>query len=63
MSNKLFPKAQSANIFNDIITGYLISMGQLCDDDCIAIFTKFDKNVLKHNQVIITNLRERTNGL
>ena len=63
MSNKLSPKAQSPHVFNDITTGSLISMGQLCDDDCITIFTKFDVIVLKHNQVIITGLRDRTNGL
>ena len=38
-------------------------MGQLFGDDCIAIFTKFDLKVLKRNQVIITGLRDRTNGL
>ena len=63
MSNKLSPKAQSAHIFNYTTTGSLISMRQLCDDDCIAIFTKFDVMFFKHNQVIITGLRDRTNGL
>ena len=38
-------------------------MGQLCDDDCVSIFTKFDVKSLKHNRVIITGLRDRTNGL
>ena len=38
-------------------------MGQLCDDDYVAIFTKFDVKILKHNRVIITGLRYRTNGL
>ena len=38
-------------------------MGQLCDDDCVAIITKFDVEILKHNRVIITRLRDRTNGL
>ena len=61
--NKLSSKAQSAHIFNDITTGSFISMWQLFDDNFIAIFTKFDVNILKHNQVIITGLRDRTNGL
>ena len=38
-------------------------MGQLCDDDCVAIFNKFDVKILKHNRVIITGLRDHTNGL
>ena len=63
MSNKLSSKAQSAHVENDINTGSLISMGQLLNDDCIAIFTKFDVKILKHNQVAITGLRDRTNGM
>ena len=63
MSNKLSSKAQSAHVFNSTTTGYLISMGQLFDDDCIAIFTKFDVKILKHNQLIITDLRDHINGL
>ena len=63
MSNKLFPKAQSAQVFNNITSGSLISMGQLFDDYCIAIFTKFDVKILERNQVIITSLCDRINGL
>ena len=63
MSNKLSSKAQSTHVENDINTGSLISMGQLLNDDCIAIFAKFDVKILKHNQVITTGLRDRTNGL
>ena len=61
--NKLSSKVQSAHVFNDIATGSLISMGQLCDYDCISIFTKFDVKILKHNKVIITGLCDRTNDL
>ena len=60
---QIFTKAQSAHVFNDITTGFLISMGQLYNDNCVAIFTKFDVKILKHNQIIITGLRDRTNGL
>ena len=63
MSNKLSSEAQSAHVFNDIATGSLIYMEQLFDDDCIAIFAKFDVKLLKHNQVIITGLCDQTNGL
>ena len=45
MSNKLSPKAKYAHVFNNITPGSLISMGQLCDEDCIAILTKFDVNI------------------
>ena len=63
LSSKLYHKAQSAHIFKDITTGSLVSMGQLCNHDCVAIFTKYDVNILKHNQVIITGLQDWTNGL
>ena len=44
------------------MTGSLVSLGQLCDDDCIAIFTKYHVDILKNNQTIIKG--ERTdNGL
>ena len=42
MSNKISPKVQSAHVFNNLTTGSLVSVGKLYDDDCIAIFTKFD---------------------
>ena len=63
LSSKLSSKSQSTHVFKDITTGSLISMGQLCDDDCVVIFTKSDVNILKHNKVIITVLRDCTNGL
>ena len=63
MSTKNSPKAQPAHVFNDLTTGSLISTGQLCDDNCIAIFTNFDVKCLTQNQVIVTGLRERNNGL
>ena len=62
LSNKLSSKAQPAYFFSDITTGSLLSMGQLYDDDCVAIFTEFDVKILKQNQVILTGLRDRTNG-
>ena len=63
LTNKLSSKAQSAHVFNGTTTGFLISIGQLCNENRIAVFTKFDVKILKHNQVIITALRDCTNGL
>ena len=63
LSIKLSHKAQSSHVFKDITTGSLISMGQLCDIDCVAIFTKYGVNILKNKQVIITGLRDCTTGL
>ena len=63
LSNKLSSRAHSDHVFNDIKTGSLISMGQLCNDDYVAIFAKFDVKILKPNQVIITGLRYQTNDM
>ena len=58
LSQQLTPTAQSAFVLDNLKTGSLISLAQLCDDDCIAIFTNYDVNVVKNNQVIITGRRE-----
>jgi hypothetical protein len=58
----LSTKAQSAYVLNKLQTGTLISLGQLCDDDCIAIFNKYKVRIIKQNEVIITGKR-MTNGL
>jgi hypothetical protein len=49
LSKKLSPAAQTAFVLDDLKTGTLISLAQLCDDDCIAIFTKYDVKLLKNN--------------
>jgi hypothetical protein len=46
--------AQSASVLDDLQTGTLISLAQLCDDDCIAIFNECDVKILKNDKVIIT---------
>ena len=38
LSTKLSDKAQHDFLFDDLKADSLISNGQLCDDDCIAIF-------------------------
>jgi hypothetical protein len=62
LSTKLSSTAQSAFVLDDLQTGTLISLPQLCDDDCIALFTKYDVKILKQNEVIITGTR-MPNGL
>ena len=62
LSKHLSDKAQNAFTLDDLKTGTLVSLAQLCDDDCIAIFSKYDVKILKNNSVIITGVR-MTNGL
>ena len=61
-SHKWTPKARVAFSFDNIQIGTLISIGQLCDDNCIAIFSKYDAQIVKHNEIIIKR-RRTSNGL
>ncbi len=62
LSSKFSAPAQAAFVLDNLKTGTLISLAQLCDDDCIAIFTRYDVKLLKNNEVIITGKR-MANGL
>ena len=62
LSPLLSDKAQSAFVLDDLRTGTLVSLSQLCDDDCLAIFSRFDVKLVKDNQVLLTGHR-LPNGL
>jgi hypothetical protein len=62
LSTALSDNAQSAFALNDLKTGTLISLSQLCDDDCIAVFNKYNVQIVKNDQIIITGKR-LDNGL
>jgi hypothetical protein len=55
--------AKVRHIFDNLKSGSLISIGQLCNDKCVALFTKYDVKILKHGKVIITGKRNAKNGL
>ena len=46
LSKQLTRKARVAYSFDNLKSDSLISIGQLCDDDCIAIFTKYDVQII-----------------
>ena len=62
LPKKLTKKARVAFIFDNLKSGSLIFIGQLCDDDCIAIFTKYDVHIIQHNEILIRGKRT-DNGL
>ena len=41
----------------------LLSIGQLCDDNCIALFRKHDLHVFKNNRLVLKGLRNYLDGL
>ena len=53
LSNKLTEKYRVAYSFDNLKSGSLISIGKLCDDDCIAIFTKYDVQIIRFNEILI----------
>ena len=44
------------NVFPDMASS-LLSIGQLCDDGCIALFDKHQVAIIKDNAVILTGHR------
>ena len=62
LSPHLSTNAQAAFVLDTLKTGTLISLAQLCDDDCIALFTKYNVKIIKNDHVIITG-RRMDNGL
>ena len=63
LSPLLSQHAQKGHILPNLRSGSLISIGQLCDDNCVAIFRKHHVTILKQGQAIIHGTRNRSNGL
>jgi len=63
LHNKLSTNAKHTFVLDALPAGTLISLRQLCDDDCIAIFTKYDVQIIKVGQVLIQGKRNKTSGL
>lgn len=55
--------AKSATIYPKITGSSLLSIGQLCDDNCTAVFTKTDMKVIKEKIVILEGTRNKNDGL
>lgn len=63
LASEFSTKAKVGHIFEGLKSGSLISLGQLCDDDCVALFTKYDVKIYKEGKVIIVGKRNANNGL
>ena len=55
--------AKATTIFSGLTNSSLISIGQLCDDNCIAILNKNTLKVIKNNKVIMEGQRNHDDGL
>jgi hypothetical protein len=63
LAAELSQLAKVGHIFYYLKSGSLISIRQLCGDERVALFTKYDVKMLKHGKVIITGKRNAKNGL
>ena len=59
----LSTNAQTALIYPDLNNESLLSIGQFCDDNCWALFTKKNVYIIKDDAVILNGIRNRTDGL
>ena len=59
----LSKKATTAHVFDELTNTSLLSVGQLCDDDCTAIFDKAAMKIIKNGMTIITGKRNTADGL
>ena len=63
ISNKLSNIAKTAKILPQLGSASLISLGQLCDDDCNITLTKHKLVARKANEVILEGYRNFRDGL
>ena len=55
--------ATSVHLFPSLASGSLLSVGQLCDADCIATFTKSSANISHHGTTILKGSRHPITNL
>ena len=60
---QLSKTATKARIFPALKNLSLLSIGQLCDEDCLALFSKYHLIITKNNEIILQGIRNPSNGL
>ena len=61
--DKISRHASKAFVYPDLSNESLLSIGQFCDDDCIAIFTKTNVYIVKDSNLVVEGFRNRADGL
>ena len=59
LHQSLPPQATTVQIVPKLTNSSLISIGQLCDHDCVALFHKNFLKICKNNKVIINGIRNK----
>ena len=63
LSSILSKQAQTGHILDNLKTGSLISIGKFSDNDCVALFGKYNLKVFKNGKIVIRGTRNPSNGL
>jgi hypothetical protein len=63
LPSALSTKAKTAHVLDGITNSSLISIGQLCDNDCIAVLNKNKLQVFKNEKCILQGPRNPIDGL
>ena len=63
LNNLLSTKAKMATVLPNLHSSSLISLGQLCDDNCKVTLDKKELNVFKENTVVMRGFRNTKDGL
>ena len=61
--SKLSKEGQRATALPKLKSSSLISLGQLCDDDCTVVLEKRKMLVVKNNDIILRGARNQQDGL
>ena len=61
--SKLSNQATTAHVFPGLNNASLLLLGQLCDDNCIAILDKHKLQIIKDTNIILTGKRNTRDGL
>ena len=59
----LSDNAKNAHVLAELKSSSLLSIGQICDDNCIAIFSKTKLHVAKKQKIILQGTRDPLNGM
>ena len=55
--------AKVGHVIPNLSSASLLSIGQLCDDDCLALFNKEKVFIFQQNKLILKGKRKNSNGM
>ena len=63
LHQSLTNRAKQVQVLPKLTNSSLLSIGQLCDDNCAALFRKHDLHVFKYNKLVLKGVRNYCDGL